>query len=102
MSNPFADIDQRLRSIEETLSKMITLISQDPQPGNTNQVSEDERYDADQLAAYLGCKRDTVLKYKRNKVIPYYQAGRSFYFKRSEVDAYLSSSRHHLLRKPAK
>jgi excisionase family DNA binding protein len=38
------------------------------------------------LAHYLNCTKATIHAYKRRGVFPYYQTGRTVYFKKSEVD----------------
>jgi excisionase family DNA binding protein len=42
------------------------------------------------LAIYLGCTKATVHAYKRRGIFPYYQTGRTVFFKRSEVDSALA------------
>ncbi|GGG93368.1 helix-turn-helix domain-containing protein [Pedobacter zeae] len=41
---------------------------------------------------YLKISETTLHRYKNNGVIPFYKAGRTIYFKRSEIDAALSSA----------
>ena len=38
------------------------------------------------LAAYLKCTKATIHAYKKRGIFPYYQTGRTVYFKKSEVD----------------
>ena len=46
----------------------------------------DERLTRIQLAVYLKCTLPTVDRYRSRGVFPYYQTGRTIYFKKSEVD----------------
>lgn len=58
----------------------------------TDSTSDDipENLDISELAIYLGCTKATVHAYKRRRIFPYYQTGRTIYFKKSEVDAALA------------
>lgn len=44
-----------------------------------------------ELAEYLDVSKSTVHRYKNNKVIPFYKAGRTVFFKIKEVEEALSS-----------
>lgn len=50
----------------------------------------EERLTRTQLATYLGVTLPTVDRYRSRSVFPYYQTGRTIYFKKSEVDNALS------------
>lgn len=53
----------------------------------TNQPQEpDEKLSRTQLAKYLDKTLPTIDRYKANGVFPFYQTGRTIYFKKSEVD----------------
>ncbi len=94
MDNPFLIIDKRLEEIERCLKQIICLSSSLLNDSIKPCRSEDIELNVDQLAEYLGCVKSTVLRYKREGVIPFYQAGRSAYFKKDEVDMALSSRRN--------
>lgn len=94
MDNPFAILSQRLENIEEFMSSMQAYLKS----GSVDSPIQPKIYSGEEplicdveLADYLGCKKSTVLKYARNNVIPSYKAGRKYRFKKSEVDAALSS-----------
>ncbi len=53
----------------------------------TSEVSQ--QFTISELAIYLKCTKATVHAYKNRNVFPYYQTGRTVYFKKSEVDAAL-------------
>lgn len=88
MDNPFLIIDERLANIEKCLVKIMSVISEAPQP---IQSTDAIRLSIDDLAAYLGVTKATIHNYKKNYIFPYYQTGRTVYFKKDEVDAALSS-----------
>lgn len=94
MDNPFAILSQRLENIEEFMSEMHLYIkaasAENPAIRNVI-IGEEPLISDDELADHIGCKKSTVLKYARNRVIPFYKAGRKYRFKKSEVDAALSS-----------
>ncbi|BAU54658.1 helix-turn-helix domain-containing protein [Mucilaginibacter gotjawali] len=56
-------------------------------------ASQDQRFDSKGLSDYLGCTPQTICVYKKRGVFPFYQTGRTIYFKKSEVDAALASNR---------
>ena len=92
MDNPFAILSQRLANIEEFMSAMQPFIQGIPGLPIQQNTKEESLISDDELAEHLGCKKSTVLKYARNGVIPFYKAGRKYRFKKSEVDAALSST----------
>lgn len=52
----------------------------------------DERWlSVDDLAAYLGIKRDTVYKWIIRRGMPAHKVGRLWKFRREEVDAWVKS-----------
>ncbi|MGN7203925.1 helix-turn-helix domain-containing protein [Pedobacter sp. SAFR-022] len=54
-------------------------------------LQQDERFTIPQLAEYLKVNKLTIHRYKKNGVFPFYQVGRTVFFKQSEVDAAMSS-----------
>jgi len=54
--------------------------------------SLDERWlSVDELASYLGIKRDTVYKWIARRSLPAHKVGRLWKFRRDEVDAWVKS-----------
>jgi excisionase family DNA binding protein len=45
----------------------------------------------DEVAVYLGIKRDTVYKWITRRSLPAHKAGRLWKFRREEVDAWVKS-----------
>jgi excisionase family DNA binding protein len=93
MDNPFSIIDERLESIEKCLKDLLSLKENLQHQILKKDIDEDTKLTTDHLAEYLGCSKATVLRYKRDGVFPFYQAGRSFYFKKHEIDQALSSTK---------
>lgn len=87
MSNPFEVIDKRLSNIEELLLSIKHPTPLQALPPN----SSDQEFTIAGLAAYLKRSKATIHSYKRGGVFPFYQTGRTVYFKKSEVDAALNS-----------
>ncbi len=52
---------------------------------------EDRWYSVDEIAEYLGIKRDTVYKWIKEKNMPTYRMGRLWKFRRDEVDDWVKS-----------
>jgi excisionase family DNA binding protein len=91
MDNPFSALELRLESIENSLRLLVEL-----QPTTTPARQQelgvgDQRFNISELAQYLNVGRPTIHRYKNNGVLPFYQAGRTVYFKKHEVDAAISS-----------
>ncbi|MES9815711.1 MAG: helix-turn-helix domain-containing protein [Candidatus Thiodiazotropha sp.] len=52
---------------------------------------EDRWLSVEEIAAYLGVKRDTVYKWIERKAMPAHKVGRLWKFRRREVDAWITS-----------
>lgn len=85
MMNPFEVFDKRLSNIESLLLS-IKYAESVALPFPTQQV---QTFTIGELADYLNCTKATIHAYKKRGVFPYYQTGRTVYFKKSEVDAAL-------------
>ena len=62
-------------------------------------VEEDEKLSIEGLATYLNCTKATVHAYKKRGVFPFYQTGRTIYFKKAEVDAALANTKRTTIKK---
>jgi excisionase family DNA binding protein len=93
MDNPFSIIDERLANIERCLTQLMSAVLDKPQQLLVDRVEEETRLTITELAQYLNKDKSTILRYKKNSVFPFYQAGRTVYFKKNEVDAALSSGK---------
>jgi excisionase family DNA binding protein len=49
-------------------------------------MMEDRWLSVDEIAAYLGIKRDTIYKWIADKQMPAYKVGRLWKFRKEEVD----------------
>ena len=54
-------------------------------------VMEDRWFSVDEIAAYLGIKRDTVYKWIAGKQMPAHRMGRLWKFKKDEVDEWVKA-----------
>ena len=54
-------------------------------------VMEDRWLSVDEIAAYLGIKRDTVYKWIGDKNMPAHRVGRLWKFRKEEVDEWVKS-----------
>jgi excisionase family DNA binding protein len=90
MDNPFSIIDERLANIERSLAKLMFAILDKQQQLLVDRMEEETRLTIAELAEYLNKDKSTILRYKKNSVFPFYQAGRTVYFKKHEVDHALS------------
>ena len=87
MDNPFEIIMHRLDSIEQFL------LHQKQHSAPTSNILIDEKScTVEEIAEHLKCAISTVLRYRRNGVFPSYKAGRTIYFKKSEIDAALTTA----------
>ena len=55
-------------------------------------VNEPERWlGVEEIAAHIGCSKDSVRAWIKNETIPYHKVGRQYKFRISEVDAWIES-----------
>ena len=52
---------------------------------------EDRWLSVDEIALYLGVSADTIYRWRSNQQIPAHKIGRMWKFKKSEVDAWVTS-----------
>lgn len=90
MDNPFEILIQQNAEILQYLRELKGIPT--PSSSSSAQISEDIKMSMDEVAKYLNKAKTTIQRYKNNGVFPYYQAGRTVFFKKSEVDAAMSSA----------
>ena len=56
-----------------------------------NDVSSDRWLSVDEIAAYLGVKRDTIYKWIDRKKLPAHKVGILWKFRKEEIDAWVRS-----------
>jgi excisionase family DNA binding protein len=59
----------------------------------SNQTTPEQEFSISELANYLKVTKATIHTYKKRKVFPFYQTGRTVYFKKSEVDKALQADK---------
>jgi len=90
MVNPFELIMQKLCELEEQVRNIS--LSSGTNASVPVQRAEDELHlSVQETADNYKLAKSTILKYARTNVIPSYKAGKSYTFKKSEVDKALSS-----------
>ena len=62
----------------------------DNKPHQQPEPDREQTFSIAGLAEYLCCTKATIHAYKKRNVFPYYQTGRTVFFKKSEVDAALA------------
>jgi len=55
------------------------------------QMMEDRWFSVDDIAAYLGIKRDTVYRWIRERNMPGHKIGRLWKFRKEEIDEWMRS-----------
>jgi len=61
------------------------------EPRRLESMMEDRWLSVDEIAAYLGIKRDTVYKWIAEKQMPAHRMGRLWKFRKEEVDEWVKS-----------
>ena len=56
-----------------------------------NKIIENRWLSVDEIAAYLGVKRDTIYKWIERKKMPAHKVGRLWKFRKEEVDEWVKS-----------
>lgn len=92
MDNPFEILIQQNTEILNRL-KVIETLGLPSLPSITKESKTDPevRFTITELAQYLNKDRSTILRYKKNGMFKYFQAGKTVFFKRKDVDAAMSS-----------
>ncbi|RYE40270.1 MAG: DNA-binding protein [Sphingobacteriales bacterium] len=85
MENPFEIIVEKLNSIEALLKSMSRV-----ENGN---VTITEILNVDEAAKYLSVTKSHIYKQTSQNEIPHYKRGKKIYFKRSELDEWLTKHR---------
>lgn len=90
MVNPFDVIMQKLCDLEDEM-RMIRLGSSTITSAPAQRYEDEVHLSVQELADSYKLAKSTILRYARNSTIPSYRAGKSYTFKKSEVDKALSS-----------
>jgi len=77
-----------LASLEQLIQRTVSAAFANSQP-TPAPVEKPQTFTISELADYLNCTKATIHAYKKRGVFPYYQTGRTVYFKKNEVDAAL-------------
>lgn len=87
--NPFLTLEQRLDTIETKINSLTSLLQSSREKNEyPSQMSIDE------LVRYLGnVSKPTVYGWCFHNEIPHFKIGRRLYFKKSEIDVWVSARR---------
>ncbi len=89
MENPFEIIIEKLDNIETLLKQIYNTRNGTEIPlSNTNEIMNLE-----QLAKYVNQSKSAMYKQTANRTIPFYKNGKRVYFKKSEIDAWLTKTK---------
>lgn len=75
-----------LTSLEQLIQRSVTAAFAISQPTTATTAEQSQTFTISELADYLNCTKATIHAYKKRGVFPYYQTGRTVYFKKNEVD----------------
>lgn len=81
-------VDRLGQLIQDNVFAALSLANKPTAP-----VEDSEKFTIEGLAKYLGCTKATIHAYKKRRIFPYYQTGRTVFFKKSEVDKALASNK---------
>ena len=85
MENPFEIIMEKLNRIEVLLQSLNT--------SEKNQVAEMEIFNLEKTAKYVSLSKGTLYKMTAQREIPHFKRGKKLYFKKSELDEWLTGCR---------
>jgi excisionase family DNA binding protein len=89
MENPFEIIIEKLDNIETLLKQICNTRNGSEIPlSNTNEIMNLE-----QLAKYVNQSKSAMYKQTSSRTIPFYKNGKRVYFKKSEIDAWLTKTK---------
>ena len=77
-----------LSSLEQLIQRTVSAAFAKSLPAPAP-AEQPKTFTISELADYLKCTKATIHAYEKRGVFPYYQTGRTVYFKKSEVDTAL-------------
>ena len=90
MDNPFELILDRLNAIEDLLR---TVIKNDPKGATVLTTSLPNVFNLNQAAEYVSLSKSAMYKKTAERTIPHFKQGKKLYFKRSELDDWLTEQK---------
>ncbi len=88
MENPFEVIIDKLNNIETILKQLQGIKSL-----NDVVSTENEIMNIEQLSKYINLSKSTIYSHTANRKIPFYKSAKRVYFKKSEIDAWLTKNK---------
>jgi excisionase family DNA binding protein len=82
MENPFELIMNKLTEIEKLIKQK-----------NGITVGTEEILNLEMASAYVGISKSTIYKYTSTKEIPHFKRGKRLFFKKAELDEWLTTNK---------
>lgn len=82
MENPFEIILAKLNNIEKAIEKL-----------NATSNEVDDFMNVQQVASFIGLSKPTIYGLTHKRKIPHFKAGKRLYFKKSEIENWITSSK---------
>lgn len=89
MENPFEIIITKLNHLEKILNEILI-------EKNQHKATEDKYSDlltVSQTAEYLSLSKATIYKFTADRIIPHFKRGKRVYFKRSDLENWVTAHR---------
>lgn len=84
MENPFELIIEKLARIEKAI-EMLSSIQRN--------TSDDSLFNVEDVSKYLKVEKSAIYKFTSTNEIPHYKNGKKLYFKKSDIDKWISSKK---------
>ena len=73
------------KDLERTIEIVVERLQKTGQIGTSNTHPENDRLSQKEAAVLLGITVQSLIKWKKKKLIPYYQIGRSVFYSKKEL-----------------
>jgi PAS domain S-box-containing protein/excisionase family DNA binding protein len=84
-------VDDKWRELDDLKSEFVRFLADSFRSMPASRAKSERWLSLDEIAAYLGIKRDTVYKWIKRKKMPAHKVGSLWKFRQSEVDKWLGS-----------
>lgn len=72
--------------LKQEVADLKNMIKELTKTGKTEPPDEQRIYGDKELGLYLNCTKQTITRYKRKGMLPFYRTGRKYYYMRAEID----------------
>jgi len=91
MENPFEILLTKLNHIEDMLNDLKR--ASENSLLTSQSKSSPDILNVNQIADYLSVSKATIYKYTADRIIPHFKRGKRLYFKKSDVEAWVTAHR---------